>query len=872
MIPHATYRLQFHKGFTFADAAPLAPYLARLGISHVYASPIGVARAGSAHGYDQVDPTRINPELGGEAGFLALVAELKAEGLGVILDIVPNHMAVGQADNRWWLDVLEHGPDSLYAQLFDIDWAPSDPALKGKVLAPFLGAPYAEALAAGDLRLKRDPATGKLLAWAYDAHCFPIRPEDQQAVAPGEETSARFDGRNPQGRARLHDLLERQHYRLAWWKTAGDEINWRRFFDISELAGVRIERSEVFDLIHALPLRLYADGLIDGVRVDHVDGLADPAAYCRRLRNALAEAEGRRPAGAPTGPAYFVVEKILGQGERLSPDWLTDGTTGYDYMNESAALLHDAAGEPKLTRLWTDVSGRSAVFEDEERQARLETLRRAFSGQLEAAVHAFHQVARSDVATRDLTAGMLRRGLTVLLSVFPVYRTYGTGEGAPVTDEPVLQHALARAQAFVAPGEGPILERIAAWLAGDGPTCEGSGGMELKREAVRRFQQLSAPVSAKAVEDTAFYRYGRLLSRDDVGSDPARLAGSVEHMHAANAERAASFPHAMLATATHDHKRGEDVRARLAVLSEIPERWGAAVRRWSELNAGIAAAVDPLDTYPLYQTLVGAWPLDLDPADGDGLAAFGERVGGWWRKALREAKLNSSWAAPDEAYEDACLAFLKDAVDPLASPGFLADLVGFVEEIAPAGAVNGLVQALLRCTAPGIPDLYQGTEGWDFSLVDPDNRRPVDYVGRRTSLESPTAWPELLSDWRDGWVKQRVIATALSLRRRWPEVFAEGAYRPIEVQGRTPVKMIAFLRQAETRAVLVCAPLCVNSLRSEGVSLSEACLDDVRLVLPADVRQMSATESFTGAKFSLSAHLDLAAVLSPAPFVLLELS
>ncbi len=868
MIPRATYRLQFHRDFTFADAEPLAPYLARLGISHVYASPIGTARKGSTHGYDQVDPTRINPELGGEAGFRALVAALKAQGLGVILDIVPNHMAVGQADNRWWLDVLEHGPDSPYGQMFDIDWTTADTALQGKVLAPFLGAPYAEALAAGDIKLKRDPETGKLAAWAYDAHRLPIRPEDQQALAPGEAPDARFDGREPQGRARLHELLERQHYRLAWWRTAGDEINWRRFFDITELAGVRVERPEVFDLVHALPLRLYAEGLIDGVRVDHVDGLADPAAYCRQLREALAGAGSKRPADAAPGPAYFVVEKILGRGERLSLDWLTDGTTGYDYMNEAAALLHDPAGERVLTQLWTEASGRSGVFEDEERQARLETLRRSFSGQLEAAVRAFHRVARSDVSTRDFTSGMLRRGLTVLLSVFPVYRTYGTGKGAPASDGPVLHQALARAESFVAPGEAPVLEQIAAWLAGEGP-----GDAALRREAVRRFQQLSAPVSAKAVEDTAFYRYGRLLSRDDVGSDPARLAGSVAHIHAANAERAASFPHAMVATATHDHKRGEDVRARLAVLSEIPERWGEAVRRWSTLNAHLTKAVDPLDLYPLYQTLVGAWPLDLRADDAGGLAALGERVGGWWRKALREAKLNSSWAAPDEGYEADCLAFLKAALDPSVSAQFLVDLVSFVGEVAPAGAVNGLVQSLLRCMVPGMPDLYQGTEGWDLSLVDPDNRRPVDFAWRRTALQAAEDLGELVSSWRDGRLKQRVIATALDLRQRWPEVFTDGAYQPLEVLGVDPERVMAFLRRAGDRAVVVAVPLrCSGAVGADDLSLSPEVFDAGRLIVPADLRHLSAKDSLSGGGVEITAELRLEALYARAPLALLELS
>ena len=816
MIPRATYRLQFHKDFTFADAAPLAPYLAKLGISHVYASPIGTARAGSTHGYDQVNPTRVNPELGGEDAFRELVAALKAEGLGVILDIVPNHMAVGQADNRWWLDVLKHGPASPHAELFDIDWEPADPALRGKVAAPFLGAPYAEVLASGDLTLKRDGDSGELAVWAYDAHCFPVRPDDQRVLNAGEDPATRFDAASSEGRAALHALLERQNYRLAWWKTAGDEINWRRFFDITELAGVKVERAEVFDLIHALPLRLYAEGLIDGVRVDHVDGLADPAAYCRKLRAALQAVEGRRPVDASPGPAYFVVEKILAQGERLSADWLTDGTTGYDYMNEAAALLHDRAGEGPLTELWVEASGRSGVFEDEERRARLETLRRSFSGQREACVRAFHPVARSDLVTRDLTSGMIRRGLTTLLSIFPAYRTYGVGVSAPASDAPLLRHALERARPYVAPGEGPVLERIAGWLAGDGP-----GEPALREVAVRRFQQLSAPVSAKAVEDTAFYRYGRLLSRDDVGSDPARLAASVDHMHAANAERATSFPDAMLTTATHDHKRGEDVRARLAVVSERPDRWAERVRRWSELNATIAGRVEPLDLYPLYQTLAGAWPLDLHPGDASGLAGFRDRVAGWWKKSLREAKLNSSWAAPDEGYEAACEAFLEAALDPGRSAAFLADLTGFVDEIAPAGALNGLVQALLRCTAPGMPDLYQGCEGWDLSLVDPDNRRPVDYATRRAALEQDASFAQLLGRWRDGGVKQRLIASVLGLRARWPEVFRHGDYTPLKIEGG---KTIAFLRRHRRSGGLGrCAPVLQRGRRGQGPQPGRHC-------------------------------------------------
>jgi len=808
MIPRATYRLQFHSGFTFDDAARLAPYFARLGISHVYASPIGTARAGSMHGYDVVDPTAISPELGGEDAFRAMAAALRQAGIGVILDIVPNHMAVGGDDNRWWLDVLEKGEKSAHAEFFDIDWRPADPALHGKVLAPFLGAPYAEALAGGDVTLNY--GDGALAAMAYGAHRFPIRREDYaEVLADGVDgVAARYDAKTDDGRARLHALLERQNFRLAWWRTAGDEINWRRFFDVTELAGVRVERPEVFETLHALPLRLYAEGVIDGVRADHVDGLADPADYCTTLRGRLEALAPSRPADAPGGPAYFVVEKILAPTERLPPTWRTDGTTGYDYMNEATALLHHDGGAEPLARRWAAISGRAADFPPEEHAARNEILTRSFGGQLDAAVLAFHRLATSDLATRDVTAGAIRRALTALLGVFPVYRTYGVGDGAPASDKAVLDRAIDAAAATAAPGEDAVLQQIAAWLLGDGP-----GDTALAREAARRFQQLSAPVSAKAVEDTAFYRYGRLLSRNDVGFDPARLATPARHFHDANAARGRDFPNAMLTTATHDHKRGEDVRARLAALSELPEQWIERSTRWSELNRGLGEAIDPADEYMLYQTLLGAWPLDLRADDAGGLAAFRDRVAGWQQKALREGKLRSSWVAPDEAYEGVCSRFLEGALDPGRSKAFLADLVGFSDRIAPAGAMNGLVQAFLRCTVPGMPDLYQGTEFWDLSLVDPDNRRPVDFAARAAALQSGASSEALADTWRDGRVKAAVIAKALHLRQDEPELFQAGDYEPLEVIGEQAAHVLAFVRRGGDQAIIVAvALLCAEAV------------------------------------------------------------
>lgn len=828
MTPRATYRVQFHKGFTFDDGAALAPYLSRLGVSHLYSSPILTARAGSTHGYDGVDPTSVNPELGGEEAFRRMVAALRRHDLGLIVDIVPNHLAVGGADNAWWLDVLENGPASPHAGTFDIDFDPIDPALKDKVHAPFLGSAYGDALAAGDITLVWDEGLQRLAA-AYFHHRFPIRPEDYAEILRGAPDLAalttRFPGadreafaaaraelaaeagelgsalepyRDP---ARLHGLLERQHYRLSWWRTAGDEINWRRFFDITELAGLRVEEPEVFDAVHAVIFGFYAEGLIDGVRVDHVDGLADPAGYCRMLRERLAALDARRPAEAPPGPAYIVVEKILGPDEDLSTDWQVDGTTGYDFMNQVSGLQHDPDGEDALTELWAEVSGRFPDFEDEELEARNELLVRAFAGQLEACTRAFHRLARGAIDTRDVTHAALRRGLTTLLAAFPAYRTYATAGGAPGSDAPILARAVDAAKDMAASGEEGVIDLIAAWLTGG----EGSDP-EDRRNAVVRFQQLSAPIAAKAVEDTAFYRYGRLLSRNDVGFEAGRFAIPPEAFHGACADRAAHFPAAMLATATHDHKRGEDVRARLAAISEDPARWTEHVGEWFDANRRFSDdVIDPGDEYQLYQTMVGAWPLDLDPADAAGLRTFRERLHGWQVKALREGKVNSSWMEPSTEYEADCRRFLETITDPSASSSFLRGVHAYANAIAPIGALNGLAQAFLRNTVPGVPDCYQGAEFWDFSLVDPDNRRPVDYAAREAGLANGQDWPALMAAWRDGRVKQALIARCLEARRGAPNLFARGDYLPLVPRGQRADSVVAFARRDSSSALVAAA-------------------------------------------------------------------
>ncbi len=761
MTPRATYRLQMHAGFTLADATAIVPYLADLGISHAYLSPITVAAKGSTHGYDVVDPTRINPELGGEDGFRTLVAALRDHGMGTIIDIVPNHMGVAGGENGWWNDVLARGEASEFAGVFDIDFS-------RPIVLPVLGDPLPKALADGAIAVEGDEVV------AYGEHRFPLRPEDHGLGAVEGDA--------------LAELLDRQHYRLAWWRTADDELNWRRFFTVNELAGVRVGQEPVFERTHALYFRLWDEGLIDGVRIDHVDGLTDPATYCRRLRarfDAMPRGDGTQ--------AIIWVEKILGAGEPLAQDWRIDGTSGYDFMEDVAALLHDPAGEAPLGEAWAALSGRSADFAVEELQARQDVLAWQFEGQLKACVRAFVALAQSD-PDNVLTPEMLRRSIERLLWVFPVYRTYGTGDAAPAADAAIRASARDRVAPLVPPGEDFVVDAVLAWLAGEGP-----GDTDLAAEAVRRFQQLSSPVAAKGVEDTAFYRYGRLLSRNDVGFDAERFAGSIEDFHRRMMERATAWPRALLATATHDHKRGEDVRARLAVLSEVPETWLRYVERWNGLAADALEGIDPADAYMLYQTLYGAWPEGLETTDAAGLRDFAERVKAWQEKALREAKLRSSWEAPQEEYEALVAGLIDRLLDPAHSSGFLDDLTQLRRELARPARANMLAQVALRLTVPGVPDTYQGTEFADLSLVDPDNRRPVDYAARQAALGGSQE-PKLA-----------LIAEVLALRREHPAVFARGEYRPIAATGERAEHVLAFERASDGVRVL-----CAVALRLAG--------------------------------------------------------
>ncbi|MBV8397228.1 MAG: malto-oligosyltrehalose synthase, partial [Acetobacteraceae bacterium] len=889
--------------------------------------PLLKARPGSTHGYDIVDHHAINPELGGEPALRRLIAALRARDMGLILDIVPNHMGVGGADNTWWLDVLEWGRASSFAEYFDIDWEPADPTLRGRVLAPFLGTSYGEALEGGDLVLRFDPESGRLYVSAYDTHCFPIDPRQYatvlregqgafddiaarfSAIGPGaggregmraraedarqalrqaaiddpdamEAVLRAFAHDSPEGRESLHRLLERQNYRLAWWRAAGDEINWRRFFDINSLAGIRVELPQVFDDTHECILSLYAEGLIDGVRIDHVDGLADPRAYCRKLRRRLDAAARSRPKTLPTGPAVIWVEKILAPHEYLPTDWLTDGTTGYDFMNEVSALLHDPAGEAPLTQLWAGLTGRPAAFEEEARPARRQIVRESLFSELYSTATALHRIARRDLHTRDYTLTAIRRALEELLVHFPVYRIYSGLAGISERDARVLAWAMAGARRTLRRADQPLLELVGRWLSGEDWRDVPPGPRRQERlRAMVRFQQLSSPTAAKSIEDTAFYRYGRLLSRNEVGAEPSQFAFTPAAFHAVNRERRRRYPRALLATATHDHKRGEDTRVRIAVLSEIPDEWESALNRWMRLNAPLKREVeghqapDTADEIMLYETLVGAWPLDLFAEDRKGLDAFRTRIWAWQEKALREAKRLTSWAAPNDDYEAACREFLNQILDPDRPSHLAQEIAALAARIAPAGALNGLTQTLLRCTSPGVPDLYQGTEFWDLSLVDPDNRRPVDFAARARTLADDEAPVDAIGHWQDGRVKEAVIARALAFRRRAPGLFAQGTYVPLKLEGKMADHALAFARVHEGRAAVTVVTRL--AARLEGVQevplVGDAAWQGTAIILPRNLNGRRIDDVLGGpGGADGSGRLLLAGLLARLPVALLE--
>jgi len=795
-VPRATCRLQLHRDFPFDAATEIVPYLSRLGISHVYASPILAARAGSTHGYDTIDPTAINPELGGAAGLARLSDQLQRHDMGLIIDIVPNHMAA-VAENPWWWDVLRLGRASRYAGHFDIDWDDPDPALKGKVLLPVLGDRLEACLERGEI--SQAEADGGREIRYFDQR-FPVAPHSSDAA--------------------LGSLLQHQNFVLASWREAATRINWRRFFDINQLVALRMERGTVFGDYHRLILDLRKRGVIDGVRVDHVDGLAEPIAYCRKLRAALNEM-------APD--TYVAVEKILHSDERLSADWAIHGTSGYDFMNEVSAVLHDPRGEAALTALWQQLSGDRRSFAALASDARREILERLFPRQRERLIAALRTMR---LRTRD--ADLLRRTVTELLAALRHYRLYGGEGGFEPADALELDFAVNTARPRLDAETAAALAEICTVLS--------------KTPVRQRFEQLSATLTAKAVEDTAFYRYSRLLSRNEVGSDPGEFAFSLARFHDCAGGRRKAFPAAMLATATHDTKRGEDHRARLATLSERAEEWQALALRWAERYR----APEPAIGLMIWQTIIGAWPPVFEAG------AFHQRLEQWLIKALREAKQHTAWDNPDEAFEAACKDYLASLFDP--ARGFLEEAAQFVARIAPAGVLNSLAQTVLRLTLPGVPDLYQGAEFWDFSLVDPDNRRPVDFAARARALTEDAVLPALLESWQDGRIKQALIARLLRFRAQHPRLFQEGDYQPLGVSGPKAEGLIAFARRCDAETLIVVVP----RLTASGLDWADTRIEAPQRLAQAQHLLRNGTVNADGA-------IDAAAVLDGFPLAVLYL-
>ena len=878
-IPRATYRVQLHRGFDFAAAEALLPHLAELGVSHLYASPLLKARPGSTHGYDVVDPTQLNPEIGDQAAFDRFCHRLRALGLSLLLDIVPNHMGVLEADNPWWLDVLAHGPASAHAAAFDIEWQPPQRELHGKLLLPVLGQGYGAVLESGEITARFEPDPGRF-ELRYHAHRFPIDPRDHAALlravplpapasaaqrsqlealiegcallparddpdparrlsrqrdsaalqaelsrlhagepwAPAwlQACAAQLLGRpgDPRSWDALDTLLQRQAYRLAHWRTAGDELNYRRFFDIDGLAALRMEDDAVFDAAHQRVLAWVAQGRVQGLRIDHPDGMADPDAYFRRLAERCA-------ALRPDAVTYLVAEKILADDEPWPRDWRLHGETGYRFANQANAVFVDGEQAEAMDAVVESFTGTPLNFDAELDAAKRAVMNQSLAADLRLLTERAHDIALANRHTRDLTRAGLSAAIVAMAASFDVYRSYVSPRGAGPQDRARIEKAAAAARNRVRPSLAGHVDFIRQQLLLQAPDEPVDPALRQRQLAfVQRFQQFTAPVMAKSMEDTAFYRHHRLVSLNDVGGDPRRFGLSVADFHAAHQQRLRETPHTLLGSSTHDSKRSEDVRTRLDVLSEMPQRWAETLRRWRELAqtqwriGGLSGLPAPNDELLLYQTLVGMWPTGL--ADDAGLQDVRERVSAYMLKAVREAKQNSSWLDENDDYEQGltrCIELLLARLEP--NP-FLSDLRRFVDEIAPFGCLNSLALVALKLTSPGVPDLYQGCEDWRFMLVDPDNRRPVQPPHLRERLKQAQAWASegagvrqrLASAPLPGGLHKLFITWRLLQWRRQAEALCrDGGYRPLDIEGPEARHLIAFAREAaDGEAVVTLVP------------------------------------------------------------------
>ena len=953
-VPLCTYRLQFNNRFRFADARRLVSYLWQLGITHCYSSPILKARSGSSHGYDISDHNQLNPEIGTEDEFRQLAAELKAHGMGLVLDIVPNHMGVGSGDNPWWQDVLQNGRASAYADFFDIDWEPLKPELRNKVLIPILGRPYGEDLEAGNIKvvledgrfivryfdkvLPLDPQTiptifapaikawrrgmkdkaaneeldalltvlGRLPAnWVTAPDEVQRRQNEMPAlleqlrrlIAGSQQTRLRIDNAlrklngNP-GDSRsfdaLHELLEKQAYRLAFWRVSGEEINYRRFFDINDLVGLRMENPRVFAATHKLIRRLLAEGLVSGLRIDHPDGLLEPLQYFRRLQRLYAASQcfggepalpqatdgieleihgafGSRGSSAPEAPLYLLAEKIF-----LPDDWPVDGTVGYDFAHLVNGLFIEKRNERLFTQLYRRIIDENLRPDRVILESKKLVMRRALASEVNVLAHRLNEISNQDRRARDFTWNVLREAIRETIACFPVYRTYIDERGqVSETDRAYIEQAIdcAKRQNGTQAAAGfDFLRSVLLDGNNGGATLY---GYRRQLYFTLKFQQLTGPVMAKGLEDTACYVYNRFISVNDVGGTPAAFGTSPAEFHRATQERAQHRPNSMLSTSTHDSKRSEDVRARLNVLSEMPRTWAAVVMKWRRVNrkhkarlADGRAVPDNNEEYLLYQTLVGAWPLQMEGADER--IAFLRRIQQYMEKAVHEAKVNLSWLNTNPDYIAGLNSFLEKILSPRHGGKtnlFWNSLQRFLPPVMYFGCINSLSQLLLKLTCPGVPDIYQGQEMWDFSLVDPDNRRPVDFERRtgaaeelrtRAAIEDlPEICQELLANYRDGRIKLWVTMHALNFRRGHKDLFQLGRYVPLQAARGREEHVVAFARSHAGELAITAAPrLSYTLMKGREQPPIGAVWGESELLLPPEAAGRRWRNIFTGEVFA----------------------
>ncbi len=923
-IPLSTYRLQFSRAFTFNQARKIVPFLSALGISHLYASPYLKARPGSLHGYDIIDHNQLNPEIGTYPEFELLCATLAEHGMGQVLDVVPNHMGVQGGDNAWWLDVLENGQASVYAGFFDIDWAPIKTELRGKVVLPVLANHYGTVLENAELKLCFDAGRGEFTIYYYehrfpvDPSEYPqiltyrmdtlgarlgqdnsLWMEYQSLVTAFRNLPSRAEGLlerqverrrdkevhkrhlgglvngsadiawfieenlkfyngtagESSGFDRLHNLIEAQAYRLAFWQVASDEINYRRFFDINDLAGLRMENDEVFDATHQLLLRLVQEGKLDGLRLDHPDGLYDPKAYFFKLVE-----QCKRIGYAP----YVVVEKVLANHEDLRADWPVHGTTGYEFTNLVNGLFVVTSAAERMKRLYNNFIGEHVDFDDLLYESKRLVIKTALSGELNVLANLLSKIAEADRHTCDYTLNGLRMALAEMVACFPVYRGYINAREVMAEDLINVEQATVEAKRRSKAADTTIfdfLHDVLTLVAVEGKLPAYSDQV---LAFAMKFQQFTSPVKAKGLEDTSSYLYNRLLSLNEVGGDPSRFGVTLTAFHRANRLRAKNWPHGMLTTSTHDTKRSEDVRARLNVLSEMPAAWRLALRHWRSANRSLKRLVDgrliptPNDEYFIYQTLLGIWP--SGKPDAKEIADLGIRLAEYLIKAVREAKVHTSWINPNTVFEDALLGFADALVNSPVKSSFMTDFLPFQRLIARMGVFNSLSQTLIKLTVPGVPDIYQGCELLNFSLVDPDNRRPVDFGIRQRMLDAlqklesktsqqRTAGVRALCDGlEDGQAKLLIIRSALALRKRWPDVFQKGKYLRLPVKGEHAVHLCAYARIDGRHMVITLAPRFFAQLPSaaDTLPLGEKIWGNTTVDLPFHRQDNRYTCVFTG--------------------------